>query len=281
MDRDGKARHLPIHKMVPNLLTLTALAAGLTSIQFALDSNWDRAVIALLAAAILDALDGATARLLGAASDFGAQLDSLSDFLSFGITPALILYLWVLEDAGPVGWIALLVFAAASALRLARFTAAKTEAEPEWKRRFFGGVPTPAGAGIAILPMLIWLQIPDVFESLTFATPLVGVWVIVASALMVSRIPTWSLKSFRLPARMAMPALAFAALLIAALIQAPWQTLSVAILFYLGSIPFSLRHFIKLQKRHRDAEAMSDIALGAAAIDTFSNPQPQKDDPDA
>lgn len=259
-------RVIGLHKMVPNLLTLCALAAGLTGMQLALEEQWERAVIAIVVAAALDALDGATARLLKASSDFGAQLDSLSDFLAFGIAPAMILYLWVLEDAGKVGWIAMLVYAAAAALRLARFNVKLKESSPAWSRGFFAGVPAPAGAGLALLPLIVWLQFPDFFDQLAVANPLAGIWVIVVAGLMVSRIPTWSTKQMRLPARMAMPALAVAALLIAALVQAPWPTLSVMGACYLICIPLSVRHFRRLQKRHADAEDLSDLAIGAGSL---------------
>ena len=261
------SKNVALHKMIPNLLTLMALAAGLTAIQYAFDGVWDRAVLAIVVAAILDALDGGAARLLKATSDFGAQLDSLSDFLAFGIAPALVLYAWVLEESGPVGWIAMLAFAAASALRLARFNIMKDIKMPDWKRGFFQGIPAPAGAGLALLPMVIWLQFPDFFEQLAFANFMIGFWVLGVGAMMISRIPTFSTKQIRLPAKMAMPALAAAALLMAALVQAPWPTLSVMAILYMISIPFAVRHFLKLQKEHADTEDLTDIALGALSYD--------------
>ena len=269
-----KTHLVGLHKMVPNVLTLMALAAGLTAIQVSLDGNWERAVALIVVAAVLDILDGASARLLKATSDFGAQLDSFSDFLAFGVAPALILYGWVLEEAGKVGWIAMLVFAAANALRLARFNVTQSEKMPEWKRGFFNGVPAPAGAGLALLPLMVWIQFPEFFEHLAFATPLVGFWVLLVAALMVSRIPTWSTKQFRVPDRMMMPALAVAALLIAALLQAPWQTLSVMALLYIASLPLAVRHFRKLQKQYADQEDLTDMALG---LQTLDDPGPVPD----
>ncbi|MBN8520532.1 MAG: phosphatidylcholine/phosphatidylserine synthase [Alphaproteobacteria bacterium] len=264
-----------IHKMIPNLITLTALCAGLTAIQFSLDGHWDRAVIAIVVAALMDALDGTFARLLKATSDFGAQLDSLSDFLAFGIAPPLILYTWVLEDAGKIGWIAMLVFSAAMAIRLARFNVTSLEKKPEWKKNFFSGVPAPAGAGLALLPMFIWLQFPMAFDSISFANPLVGIWVIFVAGLMVSRIPTFSTKQIKIPAKMAIPALGGAILFIAALIQAPWETLTVSALAYFTSILFAIRHFRHLQRQHADHEDLSDMALGAMTLDDLTD---DKDD---
>ncbi len=259
-----------INRMIPNLMTICALAAGLTAIQYAWDNNWERAVFAILIAVILDALDGTTARLLKATSEFGAQLDSLSDFLAFGVAPSIILYSWILEESGKVGWIAMIVYAAACALRLARFNVTQKEL-PEWKKGFFSGVPAPAGAGLALLPMIIWFQMPDHFmEEFAFASPLVGLWTIFVAALMVSRIPTFSTKKVKLPAKFGMPVLAFAALLIAALVHAPWQTLTVCGLLYASSIFFAVRNFRKLQKEHEDGEDLTDLAFGVMPPEELS-----------
>ncbi len=280
--RDARAAEgsatVAITRLIPNLLTLTALAAGLTAIQLSLDSYWDRAVIAIVVAAMLDALDGAVARLLKATSEFGAQLDSLSDFLAFGVAPAIILHTWVLEEAGKIGWIALLVFPAASALRLARFNVTQAAKPAPWKKGFFSGVPAPAGAGLALLPLIMWLQFPDFFEQFAYANPLVGLWVIFIGALMVSRIPTWSTKMLKLPAKMAVPMLALAALVLAALIQAPWETLTIMGLCYMAHIPFAVRHFRKLQRLNEDHEDMTDIAIGADAMETLATDQEEKSD---
>lgn len=267
-----------ITRLIPNLLTLTALAAGLTAIQLSLDNYWDRAVIAIVIAAMLDALDGAVARLLKATSEFGAQLDSLSDFLAFGVAPAIILHTWVLEEAGKIGWIALLVFPAASALRLARFNVTQGQKPPAWKKGFFSGVPAPAGAGLALMPLIVWLQFPDFFEQFAYANPLVGLWVIFVGALMVSRIPTWGTKMLKLPAKMALPMLALAALVMAMLIQAPWETLTVMGVCYMAHIPFAVRHFLKLQKLNQDNEDITDIALGALALGDFTPSPEEKND---
>lgn len=270
-----------LNRLIPNLMTLTAMAAGLAAIQFAWDTQWEKAVLAIMVAAILDALDGATARLLKATSEFGAQLDSLSDFLAFGVAPAVILYSWILQESGKVGWIAMIVFAAASALRLARFNATQQKL-PEWKKKFFSGIPAPAGAGLALLPMMVWFQLPsDFFDDVRFASPLVGLWTILIAGMMVSRIPTFSTKMIRLPAKLGMPALAFAALLMAALFHAPWQTLTVAALFYMGAIPFAVRKFRQMQKEHdEEEEDMADLAIGAISLEELSNstPAPYKEE---
>lgn len=266
---DNRPVFVGFHRMIPNLVTLSAMSAGITAIQFSYNQKWELAVLAILIATILDAMDGALARLLKAQSDFGAQLDSLSDFLAFGVAPAIILYAWILEESGKVGWMAMIVYAAAAALRLARFNVAQ-KALPAWKAGFFSGIPAPAGAGLALLPLIFWIQSPDFFEQFAFASPLVGLWTILIAGMMVSRIPTFSTKMIKLPAKMAMPMMALAVFLIAALVHAPWQTLTILALMYMISIPFSIRHFRKLQREHEDDEQMSDLAIGALALDDIT-----------
>ena len=270
-NQNGKSGVVGLNRLIPNMMTLTAMAAGLAAIQFAWDNHWEKAVLAIVVAAILDSLDGATARLLKATSEFGAQLDSLSDFLAFGVAPAVILYSWILEESGKIGWIAMIVFAASSALRLARFNATQQKL-PEWKKKFFSGIPAPAGAGLALLPVMIWFQLPDdFFSEVRFASPLVGLWTLLVAGMMVSRIPTFSTKMIRLPAKLGMPALAFGALMIAALFHAPWQTLTVFAFVYMGMIPFAVRKFRQMQKEHEGVEEdIADLAIGAISLDELN-----------
>ena len=255
------------HKLIPNIITLMSLAAGLSAIQFAIDGSWERAVVAIVIAGVLDTLDGAIARLLNATSEFGAQLDSFSDFLSFGVAPATILYLWVLEESGKVGWIAMVVFAVASAMRLARYNITPTPTSGVWSKGFFACVPAPAGAGMALLPLFIWLMAPDFFEGLASINILCGIWVIFWAGMMVSRIPTWSSKQLRIKAKMVMPILAFTALMIAAVVQAPWPTLTIIGVCYIISIPFSIRHFQKIVKDNKEKIDLADLALGISEND--------------
>ena len=263
-DDDKNVSLLKYQKLIPNILTLMALAAGLTGIQFAIDGLWEQAAIAILVAAVLDILDGATARLLNAQSDFGAQLDSFSDFLAFGVAPTIILYLWVLEESGKVGWIAMIIFAVASALRLARYNITQMPKTGVWSKGFFAGVPAPAGAGMAFLPLYIWLMAPEFFEGLAFANMLVGLWVIFCAGMMVSRIPTWSTKQIKVKSNMTMPILAFVVVMIAALIQAPWPTLTLMSVSYVITIPFAIRHFKKIAKESKEDIALADLALGVS-----------------
>ena len=264
---DETHKLLGLHKLVPNLLTIMALASGLTAIQFAIDSKWEFAALAIVIAAVLDLLDGATARLLNAQSEFGAQLDSFSDFLAFGVAPATILYLWVLQESGKIGWIAMLVFAVATAMRLARYNITPMPKTGAWSKGFFAGVPAPAGAGMALLPLFIWLMAPNYFESFAAANILVGIWTIFCAGMMVSHIPTWSSKQIKIKSKMAMPMLAFMAVIIAALIQATWSTLTIMSLAYILSIPFAVHYFKKIVKDNEEQIDLTDLALGISEHD--------------
>lgn len=265
---------LTLSKMIPNLITMMALIAGITSVQKALTGNFEVAVLLLLAAAILDVMDGAVARALKAQSEFGAQLDSLSDFLAFGVAPGLILYVWTLGDAGKLGWIAAVVFPVAAALRLARFNvmANSTVEIPLWKKRFFTGVPTPAGAILCLFPLYVWFLTPETFEGYRWGTPFVAVWAITVAALMVSRIPTFSIKYIKLPPKMMVPTMAFVALLVAALFNAPWVTLPIICVVYAASIPLIFHQYRKLEKEHQaEEEQLSSLAFGISAIEIAPN----------
>ncbi len=256
---------LSIAKLIPNCLTLSALIAAVTSVQFAVNGKFESAVIMLMLSVILALLDGAVARALKAQSEFGAQLDSLSDFLAFGVAPSILLYEWALGDAGKLGWIATIVLPVAAALRLARFNVMAKEADttPPWKKKFFTGVPTPAGAGLVMLPIYIWFISPDTFTVFSFATPLIAVWTILISMMMISRLPTFSFKGLELPQRFMLPTMGAFALTIAALIHAPWFTLTAIMSIYLISMPFIYNNYRKHEKRNStSAEDFSSLAFG-------------------
>lgn len=271
MDDPNKpnGQHLPLSHIIPNLITLLALISGITSLQKAIIGEYETAVLLLLAAAVFDVLDGAVARALNAQSEIGAQLDSFSDFLAFGVAPGIILYEWTLGDAGKLGWIAAVVFPVAAALRLARFNvmAKMSHDTPLWKKRFFTGVPTPAGAILCLFPLYIWFLFPDTFEGFAWATPLVAVWAIGVAALMVSRIPTFSIKYMKIPRKMVVPTMAFVALVIAALFHAPWVTLPLICIVYAASIPWIFHTYRKLEKQHQtEEENLSSLAFGISTI---------------
>ncbi len=237
------SKKLSLHKMIPNMITLTALAAGMTSIKFAIAGKWEEAVVAIVVAAFMDAFDGAAARLLNAQSKIGAELDSLSDFISFGVAPALVVFLWTLNHWPKWGWAIALVFAMSVALRLARFNIATEEKDPnDPMTKYFTGVPSPLGAGLAILPMIVSFQVENDVAGYVTHPKACGIWMLVVAGMMVSNIPTFSRKQIRIPYRMKVPALGVFALLIASMINEPWPTLTLMGVAYLFSLPFGVRH---------------------------------------
>jgi CDP-diacylglycerol---serine O-phosphatidyltransferase len=246
-DRPPRLRGLTINKLLPNLLTLTALASGITGVRFAIDGQFDNALIAILVAALFDGLDGRIARLLKAQSKFGEELDSLSDMVSFGVAPALILYMWSLQDARSLGWIAAIIYAVCTALRLARFNTAIGAAEkPPWAYNYFTGVPSPAAAGLVMLPLAATLELgPGWFDHYAIVLP----WTVLVAALMVSNIPTFSMKGQRIPQHYVLFLLLGVGILAAGLATATWATLTVVGLLYLATLPFSYRQYSRLRSQ--------------------------------
>lgn len=230
---------MPINTLAPNILTVLALCSGLTAMRFALQERWELAVAAILMAGVLDGLDGRLARLLKGASKFGAELDSLSDMVCFGVAPALTLYLWVLHDAGGVGWIAVLAFAVCCGLRLARFNTALEDPErPAWASNFFTGLSAPVSASLALLPMALAFQIGgDIIRSPYLIVP----WTLFLAAMMVSKVPTYSFKKLRVRRDMVLWVLLIIGFAFAALATYPWLTLTVIGLAYMSTILFSIR----------------------------------------
>lgn len=234
------ARTAPAVRLLPNAITVLALCAGLSSVQFALQGNYGLAIVGVVAAAVLDSLDGRIARLLDATSRMGAELDSLADAVSFGVAPALVLFVWQ-ADGNRFGWIAALVFAVCMVLRLARFNTLLDDSDqPPYASEFFVGVPAPAGGLLALMPVIVTLELGRGWWS---EGPLVWAWTIAIAALLISRIPTLSLKSVRVPAKAVAPLLVGVGLLAAAIIQYPRIALGLALLLYLGHLPYSIyRH---------------------------------------
>lgn len=262
-----RLKGLSINHLLPNVLTVLALCSGLTAIRFAMQERWEPAVIAVVIAAVLDALDGRIARLLNGQSKFGAELDSLSDAISFGVAPAFILYLWCLNGAGSFGWIAAMAYAVCCALRLARFNSRLGVVDlPPWAFNYFTGVPAPAGAGLALLPMTIGFEAgPSLIGHPVVVVP----WTLGVGVLMVSTLPTFSFKGVRVPAHLVVPALAGVGLLAAMLVSQPWWTLSLVGLAYIATLPFSVRQFRKLQRaaeQMREAESPEPAEADGAAV---------------
>lgn len=225
---------IPIGKFLPNGLTLLGLCSGTTAIPFAFAGQWKAAVIAILFAALFDMLDGRVARLFHSDSAFGAQLDSLSDLVSFGIAPSVLVYLWSLHNAQSAGWVVALVFCACSAVRLARFNVEAASRDPlAPPDAHFTGLPTPAAACLILLPMLLGFQ----FHATAFADPMLNAFVMAAmSLLMVSRVPTLSVKHLHVSKSMRPAIAGFAGLLVCAAILWPWATMTTALFVYLGSV---------------------------------------------
>ena len=222
--------------ILPNLLTLIGVCLGISSIKFALDQNYNIAVIFLIFAAILDTLDGRIARLIKGTSEFGKELDSLTDFVSFGIAPAFILYFWELKNYGKIGWAITLIFSVCCVLRLARFNLTKISEDAEWKRNYFEGVPSPAGAILILLPLIYELsEIQLNLDIKKFAPYLV----IIVAVLLISNIPTFSLKKIKTSSQLTIFLLFGIVIIFVSLIFFTFKALLALGLLYLTSIPVS------------------------------------------
>lgn len=243
---------LTLRALVPNAITAAALCAGLTGIRFAISGDFEKSVLAVILAGLLDGIDGRAARLLKAQTRFGAELDSLADAISFGVAPALIVYLWTLQYLPRFGWIAALAFAICCVLRLARFNAQLDLAElPHKQAGFLTGVPAPAGAGLAMLPMYLWIA----SGQSEFGHPIaVGVWMLLIAFLMIANIPTLGWSKLRPPRRVRLAVLVLAGLLVAALLTMPWPTLAAITIGYLLLIPIGLAAYARVRRR-REAES--------------------------
>jgi CDP-diacylglycerol--serine O-phosphatidyltransferase len=249
------------NRMIPNILTMLGLCAGLVAIRFAIDGRWPQAAGFIVVAAVIDGLDGRLARLLKATTRFGAEFDSLADFLSFGVAPALVLYLWSMQTVGPLGFVPCLLFAVCSSLRLARFNASidvgLEKPKPAYAYNFFTGVPAPAGAGVALFPMFGALALGEWgwqgFAGALRHPILVGTVLVVVGGMMVSTLPTWSFKNFKVPRAVVLPVLLGVGAFVALLVAEPWAALAAAGVIYLGMLPFSVRSYLALKA---EAEAL-------------------------
>ena len=266
---------IPVRTLVPNLITLLALCAGLTAIRMAIEGKLEWALAAIVFAALLDGIDGRIARMLKGTSRFGAELDSLADFVNFGVAPGLILYFWGLHDLGHAGWIAALVFAICCGLRLARFNVMIDDPnKPAWAGNFFTGVPAPAGAITVLLPIyLFFLGVPKsiIVAWITLA------YTLAIAFLMVSRLPVFSGKQFgsRVPPEKVLPIFLFVVLFIALLIAYPWPVLTIGTLAYLVSLPFGLRSYQDYQRQ--DAAAGTTAAPASPPADAAAATVPPPD----
>lgn len=241
--RQPRRGGIPLRAVAPNAVTALALCVGLSGVRFAIDGKWGLAITMTIVAGILDGMDGRIARLLKGESRFGAELDSLSDVIAFGVSPAIILFLWSLQQLPRYGWLFALAHAVCCALRLARFNAnIDVKEQPHKSAGFLTGVPAPAGAGLLYLPVYIWLWSGvELFREVYVVAP----WAALVAFLMISNVPTFSWSSLRLRSGVRLGALAGIALLGGALVTAPWEALTVICAVYLLLIPFSIRSYAR------------------------------------
>ena len=245
-----RIREIPVRMLLPNVITVLAICAGLTGVRLAFEHRFESAVVMVLIAAFLDGIDGRLARALKATSRFGAQMDSLADIVNFGVAPALVLYAFVLGPAGTPGWIAALIFAVACGLRLARFNVLdEDEDRPAWEAEYFVGVPAPAGAGLVLLPIyLVFLGLAAPTKAYAYGASL---FTVLMAFLLVSRLPLWSGKTFgsRVRRENALPVILAATVYVLMLASYPWVTLSLSAVAYLLFLPVSARAYAKRRER--------------------------------
>jgi CDP-diacylglycerol--serine O-phosphatidyltransferase len=261
---------IPVRMLVPNFFTLLGLCAGLTAIRMSIEGRYEFALAAIVFAALLDGIDGRIARLLKASSRFGAELDSLADFVNFGVAPAFMIFTWGLGDLKSFGWICVLVFSLASALRLARFNVAIDEDRPKWQSNYFIGMPTPAAAIVVLLPIYLDHMGLDLRSS-AFLMHLVLIYVLAIAFMMVSTVPTFSgkLMGERIGREWVLPIFIVAVAAVAYLVTYPYRMLTVASLAYLAAIPVSWRRF-----HDKEREALATVGVPGEAPDVPPRPAP-------
>ncbi|MDP4873459.1 MAG: phosphatidylcholine/phosphatidylserine synthase [Sphingorhabdus sp.] len=235
--------------LAPNAVTALALCTGLSGAWFAMQGRWENAVAAIVIAGVLDAMDGRIARMLKGESRFGAELDSLSDVIAFGATPALVLYMWVMQDMPRFGWTISVFFVLCAALRLARFNAQiDTDNQPHKSAGFNTGVPSPPGAALALLPMMIWFETgAEWVRDYRLLAP----WLLLCAFLMVSNVATYSWSSIKIRRSLRFMALAAVSLFVATLVAAPWVALIGVGILYAGMLPFSMMSYARVKKSQR------------------------------
>ena len=249
-DKPTRLRDIPLRTIFPNLLTLLAICSGLTSIRFAIESRMELAIAAIILAAFLDGIDGRVARFLKSTTRFGAQMDSLADFVNFGVAPAMLLYFSHLASMRSMGWLIALVYAICACLRLARFNVMLDSPDPpKWQVGYFVGIPAPAAAMVVLLPIYLMLLGVEVSAPVSLAT---GVFTLIIGLLMVSTLPTYSGKDFSKKVRrdLVTPLMILVVVLVGLLLTYPWTTLTALALLYLSTIPFAVNSWNKANAAH-------------------------------
>jgi len=261
MQKKNKFKEVSVNKtryILPSVLTLIGVCLGISSIKFALDGNFTLAILFIVIAAILDALDGRVARMIKGTSEFGKELDSLTDFVSFGVAPVFVIYFWELNELGRIGWLLVLLFSVCCVLRLARFNLTKFEGNEEWKMNFFQGIPSPAGGCIVLFPIMYELSS---FSNLFQIKGLSPYLVVLASILLISKVPTFSFKKIAVQRQMTLFLLLGLGLFFVSIIQFTFETMALCCLIYLFLIPISILNYKSklknvqkedIQEDHRD-----------------------------
>ncbi len=252
MEKKNKFKVVSVKRsryILPSILTLVGVCLGISSIKFAMDGNFSYAVLFLIVAAILDGLDGRVARLIKGTSDFGKELDSLTDFVSFGIAPAFIVYFWELKNFGKIGWLIVLFFSVCCVLRLARFNLTKFEEDDEWKNNFFQGIPSPAGGCLILFPIMLELSNFSNLLNLKIITPYLMIFV---SILLISKIPTFSFKKISIRRNMTIFLLLGVGLFFVSIIQYTFEALTIGCLIYILLIPVGIYNYkVKLKSANK------------------------------
>ena len=243
--------------ILPNTLTIIGVCIGLSSIKFALDQNYGLSIIALLISGILDTLDGRIARLIKGTSKVGKELDSLTDVVSFGVAPAFIMYFWTLNELGKLGWLIVLIYVVCCALRLARFNITTYNDELLWKQNFFEGVPSPGGAGLVMLPLVLYKL--EIYNFDQYKLLIVSTIFIITSILMISKIPTYSFKRIAIPRSTTIFLLFGIGLYFGLVFVYTFEVLFITGIIYLCTIPISYLHFRKIKNKEKILKQIEDI----------------------
>ena len=253
MEKKNKFKVVSVNKsryILPSVLTLIGVCLGISSIKFAMDGNYGFAVLFIVTAAILDGLDGRVARMIKGTSEFGKELDSLTDFVSFGIAPVFVIYFWELNEFGRIGWLIVLLFSVCCVLRLARFNLTKFDENEEWKMNFFQGIPSPAGGCLILFPVMYELSSFNVFFQINNISPIL---VVLSSLLLISKVPTFSFKKIVVQRKTTLFLLLGLGLFFVSIIQFTYETMAICCLVYIFLIPVSIYNYrSKLKSSQND-----------------------------
>ena len=258
MQKKNKFKVVSVNKsryILPSVLTLIGVCLGITSIKFAMDGNFGFAVLFIIVAAILDGLDGRVARMIKGTSDFGKELDSLTDFVSFGIAPVFVIYFWELNELGRIGWLIVLLFSVCCVLRLARFNLTKFDNNEEWKMNFFQGIPSPAGGCLILFPIMYDLSIFSNFYKISNLSPYL---VVLSSVLLISKVPTFSFKKIVVQRQTTLFLLLGFALFFVSITQFTYETLALCCVIYITLIPVSIYNYRSKLKNSQNEELDED-----------------------